>query len=701
MRNLFILIFSLAFFLSPQLIVYAEETGIPGGDAFLEGVRLQQLKQWSASLDQFRAAADVYSVVADYALYRIAQISLFEDNDLAVSSLETLIKKYPSSPVRHNALVDLGTLYFKLDRFDRALSFLEAALTGAEWSGETASLKLMLAKTYLGLNDLPQSESICWQLIYNSPSTKEALEAVQLLESMDSPQKKMAVVNVYLRNKKGAAALGVLGELLQNAEIDSLRPELLFLRAQALALDGKEKAAADVYQKLAVDYPKNSVVPAALNSLAEYQKSQGLFEQALATYEDLVKRFPSHTLAPQALRMRAKIFENQQDEREYREYEEILAKYPRSPAATFAAMNWGTDLYRKNDFDGALNIFERLLNIAQSTDSNADALLWIAKSSLAGGKSDAAKTTLQKLVEKYEDSYQAFRARALLRSIADGGKKPSQPYSAKWESLFAVDETAAASGGMVDARGAAETIWQYLSDVDERSLQRLHFLLSNQLPEAKLELDHLSRNVEKNEAHYALAWALFQAQAYYDSIRMASSLSAPVADSAAPGNVRYLLYPAAYPDLLKVSAFKYEVDPLLALAVMREESHFHETSVSASDACGLMQILPTTGKWLAQDKLGSPSFSRSDLFEPAVNIELGNYYLRYLLNKFENNPMLTVAAYNWGETNLRRWMDKAPKDDFDLFVESIPADETRRYVKKVFRSYAIYRSLYPSNWFNS
>ena len=94
---------------------------------------------------------------------------------------------------------------------------------------------------------------------------------------------------------------------------------------------------------------------------------------------------------------------------------------------------------------------------------------------------------------------------------------------------------------------------------------------------------------------------------------------------------------------------------------------------------------------------GPASFDRSLLFRPEVNIELGSYYLDYLLDKFDNNVVLALAAYNWGEGNLRRWLDKSPPGDLDVFIESIPADETRRYVKKVLRSYAVYHSLYPAD----
>jgi soluble lytic murein transglycosylase len=111
-----------------------------------------------------------------------------------------------------------------------------------------------------------------------------------------------------------------------------------------------------------------------------------------------------------------------------------------------------------------------------------------------------------------------------------------------------------------------------------------------------------------------------------------------------------------------------------------------------------MQIIPRTGEWLAGKVFGPASFDIALISRPAVNIELGSYYLRYLLDKYDGNIVLALAAYNWGEGNLAKWMKDSPPGDLDVFIEGIPADETRRYVKKVLRSYAAYHSLYPADY---
>jgi len=671
-----------------------------GADAFLEGMRLQERKEFAASIEQFRAAAAVYSLVADYSLNRMVQSALYlGDKDLAVSALEKLIRDYPDSPARRSAHVELGTLYYETGRFSKALPLIQAALPGAQSSSETAGLTLMVARILAGAGDTSRSESVCWQIIHGWPATGEALEAVRLVKKVDTPERKLAVAKVYVRNKKPREAFAVLDELKQAPEAADLLPEVLLYQAQSLAMNGQKQEASAVYQRIITEHPSHSVASTALFNNGEYNRSTGSFEQALSDYARVAERFPASALAPQALLQRAKIFRKMNDRRAYEEYEKIIQRYPKSAAAFSSCMSWGVDLFWTGDYEGARRVFQRLRSLNHSSDANTEALFWIGKSALAKGDAASAKSAFASLVEKHEESYYAFRARAVLRSLDEAAALYSQPYSAPWDTLFSFDINPAQLISATSIENSADVVESLVPALSEKAGLRLKFLLTNELPEARLEIAHISRTVQEAETRYALAWALQHVRAYNDSLRLASPLKNSLADSSCAGQVRYLLYPAAYPDLLRASLLKYEVDPLLALAVMREESHFMENAVSPSNAHGLMQILPTTGKWLAEQMLEFSSFESSDLFQPSINIELGNYYLRYLLEGFDNNPLLAVAAYNWGETNLRKWLPDAPKYDFDVFVESIPADETRKYVKKVFTSYAIYQSLYSSDWF--
>ena len=153
-----------------------------------------------------------------------------------------------------------------------------------------------------------------------------------------------------------------------------------------------------------------------------------------------------------------------------------------------------------------------------------------------------------------------------------------------------------------------------------------------------------------------------------------------------------LAYPLAYEGSVRRWSQIYGVDPDLVWAVMREESAYAPSAVSSSDARGLMQLLPSTAKWIAQDMLGT-SYREADLVKPDYNIQLGTWYLAYLLKQFDGDVARAVAAYNGGPGNLRRWTSGGPTSPADL-PALLQAPETREYLVKVLNSWLIYRWLY-------
>ncbi|MCH7957139.1 MAG: alpha-hydroxy-acid oxidizing protein [Proteobacteria bacterium] len=157
------------------------------------------------------------------------------------------------------------------------------------------------------------------------------------------------------------------------------------------------------------------------------------------------------------------------------------------------------------------------------------------------------------------------------------------------------------------------------------------------------------------------------------------------------------LYPSHYWDEVASAARDANVDPYLVLSVIRQESYFNEAAVSHAGAVGLMQIMPQTGHKLAR-RLGVSPFDRRLLFDPGVSIRLGARFLGDQVRSFAAGSHdlqfpLGLAAYNAGPKVARRWLERFPVDDADAFVERIPYKETRLYVKKVLKNYAIYKTL--------
>lgn len=136
----------------------------------------------------------------------------------------------------------------------------------------------------------------------------------------------------------------------------------------------------------------------------------------------------------------------------------------------------------------------------------------------------------------------------------------------------------------------------------------------------------------------------------------------------------------------------YTFDHALMLGIMRQESAFQPQIGSRVGAQGLMQLMPATANYVGR-MTGLGRMDRSDLHDPTTNLTLAQAYLKYLSGKLDGNLMLVVAAYNGGIGNVQRWLDKGvtPGRDPVLWLESIPFDETRDYVEKVFANYWIYQ----------
>ena len=158
-----------------------------------------------------------------------------------------------------------------------------------------------------------------------------------------------------------------------------------------------------------------------------------------------------------------------------------------------------------------------------------------------------------------------------------------------------------------------------------------------------------------------------------------------------PFPVYTLMFPRYYNADIKRETARWNLDPCLVFAVIRQESVFNPDALSPAGAIGLMQIMPYTGKAIAQS-LKEP-FYQDSLRVPAVNIRYGTYYLRELLDQFNDTEVLALASYNGGPHNTKRWLSRNGEMDMDLFIEHIGFAETRTYVKRVLANYWFYKRL--------
>jgi soluble lytic murein transglycosylase len=154
-----------------------------------------------------------------------------------------------------------------------------------------------------------------------------------------------------------------------------------------------------------------------------------------------------------------------------------------------------------------------------------------------------------------------------------------------------------------------------------------------------------------------------------------------------------LAWPRAYGQQVDGATREFAYDPALVWAIMREESAYRAQVSSPAGALGLMQLMPPTGARVAGE-LGLTGFVTERLFDPETNIRLGTYYLRSLQERWGGSRPLAIASYNAGPEAVGRWVAKSAEAQPDAFVESVTYGETRRYLRRVLRSYRVYQLLY-------
>lgn len=159
-----------------------------------------------------------------------------------------------------------------------------------------------------------------------------------------------------------------------------------------------------------------------------------------------------------------------------------------------------------------------------------------------------------------------------------------------------------------------------------------------------------------------------------------------------------LLYPRPYYKYVLSYSNRYKIPVNLIYAIMRQESMYDPECRSVSDAIGLMQIIPPTGYYIA-GRIGCKEFNPLMLYNKNLNIKFGSFYLKTLLNRFNDRKYLAIASYNAGPNKVAHWKYHRLKGVGKLiFIDSIPLGETREYVKKVLANYYMYKAIYEKNY---
>ncbi len=456
----------------------------------------------------------------------------------------------------------------------------------------------------------------------------------------------------YRKGRSYAKALDTLRPVVDLCQDPAVRVRALYVLASAGAVVDPEAAIQD-YLRLAREFSDHSLADDALFFAADLLARAGKLDEARRTLAQLAERYPHGDYRPEALFRIA-----------------WLAK-------------------RQGDLEGAIATLGRIEQEYQGTDAyeQARAAYWRARLLAGRGGKDleAGRAVWTSLVTRYPTDYYGLLARVRLEEgKADGIPSApalelpsSVPERFRYAPGPLADDPHFKAGLLLLRVGVARAAAEELNAVDKR------FVVPGP---GESGADPL----------LLLAELLDRARDHKNAHHLLRTLGRNVLRQRPEGaNLRVwrVAYPAAYRDEVRRWAPAAGVPADLLHAIMREESALDPLVVSPAGAIGLTQLMIPTAQSVARRlKLRRPS--QADLVSAPLNIRLGATYLGELIRRFGGSAPLAVAAYNAGDTTVRGWLKARGDLALDEFVEEIPIQETRGYVKRVMRSYATYRFLY-------
>ena len=659
-------------------LVAAAPAGLPDEqrERFAAGVAAHSAGDWSGAAREFADAGWAGSPLEDYALLFHADSLLKLGDPLEARALASqAADRKPDTGLSPSAMVWAAAVLRDAGDPAGAATALRRTLPRVTEAAEAARIRYALGQALLAAGDQKEAARIFQALWLQAPAS--------LGDAAERELKALADLGVVPPAPSPAERAARAERLLGSGLIERARLEAEALAAEKPPGETRERALRvlmNASRRLGRDDAAVAAANEGLGAAPAERRASWLLdlarlrqrrdrETALATLDRLVRDHPKGAEAPDALQRKAEILEaaNRHAEAE-KTYSKLAADYP--------------------DEDEAAGATWRLGWLAWFRGQNAEAVSrWSRLQAGRGGSAlrDAAIYWHGRALERKGDREQAARQFALLVKEA-----PRSYYG-----LLAAKRAPGAPAGTGPAGGAFPTDPQEALRGDERFL-RAGALRAVGLREfAEEELDELTRrSVSEPRRLYALSAAYVAEERYYMALRILrrSFIGVARAGGASPREFWEMMYPMGWREGLTAAAERSSVDPFLVAAVVREESSYHPQARSRVGARGLMQLMPDTGRAVARSRqIPFPDVEVLD--QPLVNLELGSIFYGGLLREFRD-PRLATAAYNAGPTRVREWWANRRTDDLDVWVEQIPFNETRAFVKRVMLSWQEYQRVY-------
>jgi len=635
--------------LNCQSEIYQQATADPK-DQFKKGYCFIKLGQYQQGVTRLKGLENQLPELGDYVLYfQGAGYENLGDYTNSAVMFNKILTQYPDSGLKKKTLARLGNIYTQsgdyanAERIFRSLSIEEkdrslkaAYLYGLGEALEKQGKYSEALNTYKTIwVQYPETKSSADA--YNAANTVSNTQGIAFQPSQSDYLER---ANILFDKSSWSAALSNYNNL--SSKSTEVRTNMGIAMVNLRRFNEAENIL------------KNINSPDSLFWRGKLKTKQGLDSEASQVYIQIHNQFPNSPLAPEGLYNAARLYKvNNQNQLAIKTYDILIRSYPRNKYAEDGAWNLGWIYYRKGQYREAHGTFAAFTN-SDSSFNSSNAKYWKARTLEKQGKNDEAHVQYRELAGSTTPTYHTYLAQ----------KKSG--YTPTFTNIN------------------PETI--VLGPKATAKRNKAQLLINLGMPEeAQLEIVAMEDEANTKEELVIVSMLYSEVDDYNQSIKVAQDLGLPQANR--------LSYPKGFQEFVGPYSKKYGVDELLIYSIIREESRFQKDVVSPADAVGLMQLIPPTARTVAR-QIGINGFSTAMLTIPRINIEMGIFYFKQVLDKFNGDVELALASYNAGPHRAADWKTRFYGLEKDEFIEEVPFRETRNYIRRILRSYGAYKAIY-------
>ncbi|MFZ4859265.1 MAG: transglycosylase SLT domain-containing protein [Desulfuromonadaceae bacterium] len=634
---------------------------------FLRGMAALRMEKFEEAVALLAEAEQKLPLVADYsAFYQAEALFKLKRYPAASAKAVAIPLAFPASKlIRRAEKLGADILYEAAD-YKGALKAYQSYIEKYASGGDAVDASFSSARCREELADLSGALLVYRTIWLNNPASPLAAKSQERLKILEKASLKAAPYTAEELLKR-ASTLYAQNEFTASLKTLEMIPAESQPQAVANRIDlrtGMARYRLRQYKLAEKEFAKAAASPLSGTRsearfwLAKSLDRQDLKERALAMYLELAGEGKKQEFADDALIEAAGLH------RGLGQYGDAVRLYDQaarvsSEAQKVAKLTWdsGWCRYLAGEFPAATDIFKRLLNDETQREK---ALYWLARALDKKGDTASAVPYYQALLDEF----------------------PAGFYATWYRDQKGIKDNREALGNR-----DAQAELPFLAGFDKPRLLASLGLLEEARTEAAAVR---KKNGEKKGQFPALARLFLEMHDYGSAISLFMQ-NRPVVWEKGTLPLWTAGYPLAYTELVSQNARLNGLSEGLVYSLIRAESGFAPAVKSSAGAIGLMQMMPATAKMTAREK---GEFNPQNLTVPEYNIRLGTKHLHDLMKEQGGDVISVAAAYNAGSAALERWKKKYKGLSVDEFIENIPYEETRNYVKKVYASAATYRQLY-------